>query len=129
MWRSINYTMPDPHPGSLQMVEIHRNGVTTEIWTEPEMVQAIFDENQRQILSGQTCTISHCSITDEPGLLGFTPLGEDIVAGKFTPPPDLNEATSASLIEIGVLGKQLRENHVNIEVQPGEFSSIWSNAQ
>jgi hypothetical protein len=80
MWRSINYTTRDPHPGSLQRVEILRNGNIIEISTEDDMVEAIFGETEDRFSIAGGAPISNCSITDSLGMLGFTPLGEDITS-------------------------------------------------
>ena len=48
MWRTINFTTRDPHPGALQRVEIVQHGTTVEKTTEPEIVEAIFNETENR---------------------------------------------------------------------------------
>ncbi len=129
MWRSINFTTRDPHPGPLQRVEILQNGTIIEKTTESEMIETIFDETEDRFSAAGIAPISNCSISESLGFLGFTPLGEDITSGNFSPPPDLDDTTSALLEEIGKLGKQFRDNYVDITISPDEFSGIWSKAR
>jgi len=130
MWRRINWTTQDPHPGALMRVETQKDGITTEFTTEELVVNTIFDETEdRFSLAGLIADISNSSISPDLGYLGFTPLGKSIIEGDFLPPPDISTATAALLSEIGELGKQFADNHINIEISPTEFSSIWSKAK
>lgn len=129
MWRSINFTTRDPHPGPLQRVEILQNGTIIEKTTESEMIETIFDETEDRFSAAGIAPISNCSISESLGSFGFTQLGEDITSGNFSPPPDLDDTTAALLEEIGKLGKQFRDNYVDITISPDEFSNIWSKAR
>lgn len=95
---------------------------------EPEMVDAIFDETEDRFSVARGAPISNCSITELLGFLVFTTLGEDITLGNFSSPPDLDETTATLLEEIGALGQQFHDNHVDIVVSPEDFSNIWSGA-
>ena len=125
MWRRINWTTQDPHPGAFMCIETVKNGITTEFTTEEYVVDIIFDETEdRFSLAGLIADISNSSITPDLGYLGFTPLGKSIIDRDFLPPPEISDANAALLSEIGELGKQFANNHVNIEISPDEFSRI-----
>ena len=111
-------------------VETEKDGITTEFTTEEYVVNTIVDETEdRFSLAGLFADISNSSITADLGYLGFTLLGKSMIEGNFRPPPDISDPSASLLSEIGELGKQFANNHINIEISPDEFSSIWSKAK
>jgi hypothetical protein len=129
MWKRINWTTKDPFAGSLLRVEVEEDGKIVEKTTEPELVSTIFNETDSRFSLASSAPISSSSLAPQLGNLGFTSLGEDITSGNFIPPPDLKEAKATILEEIGELGRQFRDNHVNIEITGSEFSQIWGKAK
>lgn len=104
--------------GTFIQGKIQQNSTTIEKTMESELAGAIFDETEDRFSLAGSTPIGHCSISDDLGLLGFTPLGEQITSGNFNPPPNLDEAISALLEGAGILYQQFWNNHVNIKITP-----------
>jgi hypothetical protein len=132
MWNSINRvtkTKP-PHPGTLLRVEREVDGVVLEFTEEEALVENILEVIQDRFSGAEDAPISNCSITADLGPFGYSELGQQIVDGTFTPPPDLANTATATLLEtIAEIGREHRDDDVNITVTGKEFSRVWGNAK
>ncbi|KAL3795486.1 hypothetical protein ACHAWO_001838 [Cyclotella atomus] len=128
MWKRINKVTRASRTGALMRVEREIDGEIFEFTEEQDLIDNIMEELQDRFSGAEDDPISNCSIRDELGDFGFTELGLKIIAGDFEAPEDMRESTSRLLAAIGKVGREHKDDNIDVAMSPSNYTTTWGRA-
>jgi hypothetical protein len=129
MWWTIRHAMNDKSGKSVTRVERVVDGRTEEYTSEDEVITAIQEETEVRFHLANSAPICQGLLAEQLGLLADTETAQRILDGTFKAGPEINDATTLLLQEIGRLGCMLTNGEVIIEITADEFQEYWRRAR
>jgi hypothetical protein len=122
MWWSIRHSMNDKTGESVTRVERVVDGRTEEFTAEDDVIAAIQEETEVRFHLANSAPICQGLLAEQLGLLADTEAAQRILDGTYVAGPDIDDATTLLLQEIGRLGCMLTNGEVlRLRSQPRSF--------